>query len=123
VSSRLHKEGSRFRVHYPVPSHPKRSIDIAFTKWRVAVFLDGCFWHGCPLHGTMPKRNAAFWASKIRRNKQRDLMTDALLSNAGWRVVRIWEHEDVSEAVARIQLAVNDLRKTFSEATKETNMC
>jgi len=77
----------------------RRSIDIAFTKAKVAVFLDGCFWHGCPEHGTQPRANADWWDVKLRRNAARDVETDGLLEAAGWRVLRFWEHEP-PEAVA-----------------------
>ncbi|PZF62696.1 very short patch repair endonuclease [Curtobacterium sp. MCBD17_013] len=90
----LHARGLRYRVAYPVPGMARRSIDIAFTKVMVAVFLDGCFWHGCPEHGTHPRANADWWATKLRRNKVRDAETDDVLSSAGWRVLRFWEHED-----------------------------
>jgi DNA mismatch endonuclease (patch repair protein) len=77
----------------------RRSIDIAFTRAKVAVFLDGCFWHGCPEHGTQPRANADWWVTKLRRNMARDVDTDNILESAGWRVLRFWEHE-VPEAVA-----------------------
>lgn len=98
----LHAAGYRFRVVYPVPGNRRRSIDIAFTKAKVAIFVDGCFWHGCPVHGTQPKANSAWWAAKLASNRARDTDTDQLLQNAGWHVVRIWEHEDVDNAVAQI---------------------
>ena len=95
----LHARGFRYRVAYPVPGAARRSIDIAFTKVKVAVFLDGCFWHGCPEHGTHPRANADWWVVKLRRNMARDAETDDLLESAGWRVMRFWEHES-PEAVA-----------------------
>jgi len=79
-----------------------RRADIVFTQERVAVFADGCFWHGCPIHGTWPKRNAAFWQHKIETNKLRDADTDARLAEAGWTVIRVWEHEDPTEAAEGI---------------------
>ncbi len=80
----------------------RRSIDIAFTKAKVAVFIDGCFWHGCPEHGTQPRANADWWAVKLRRNMVRDAETDDLLSLASWRVLRFWEHEDTQSVADRI---------------------
>lgn len=77
-----------------------------FTRAKVAVFVDGCFWHGCPAHRTHPKRNAAFWSDKIDRNRFRDAETDRLLRLAGWRSVRVWEHESVGEAADRVADAV-----------------
>ena len=70
---RLHKAGLRYRVAHPVPGRPRRTIDVAFTRRRIAVFVDGCFWHGCPLHASAPKTNAAFWAAKVAENVARDI--------------------------------------------------
>jgi len=103
---RLHSLGLRYRVHrQPLPG-VRRTADIVFTKARVAVFVDGCFWHGCPEHATSPKTNADWWAAKLSRNVQRDAETDDLLANAGWTVVRVWEHEDPEAAAARVQEAL-----------------
>lgn len=98
----LHARGLRFRVTLPIPGMPRRSIDIAFTRARVAVFVDGCFWHACPEHRTSPTANAAWWATKLQTNQARDLATNTHLASLGWRVVRIWEHEDPATAAARI---------------------
>ena len=94
----LHRAGLRFRVGLPVPGLPRRSIDIAFTRARLAVFVDGCFWHGCPLHKGKPRTNAAFWEAKISGNVARDRDTDARLEEAGWVVLRLWEHVPPAEA-------------------------
>lgn len=99
VRRRLHALGYRFRVAYPVPGLPRRTIDIAFPRQRVAVFVDGCFWHGCPDHGTSPAGNAGWWATKIATNKRRDRDTEEHLVRAGWTVLRTWEHEDVDRVV------------------------
>lgn len=80
--------------------------DIVFAPERVAVFVDGCFWHGCPVHGTWPKHNAKFWREKIETNRRRDADTDHRLEAANWRVIRVWEHEDSDEAADRIALIV-----------------
>jgi len=88
----LHAAGLRFRVVYPVPGNRRRTIDIAFPRRRLAVFVDGCFWHGCPEHGTKPGSNSAWWQEKIRTNRERDRDTDRLLADAGWAVLRLWEH-------------------------------
>jgi DNA mismatch endonuclease (patch repair protein) len=106
LRSALFREGLRFRVHYRTPEVARRSIDVAFIGPRVAVFVDGCFWHGCPQHATWPARNAEFWREKIEANRRRDRQTDALLKAAGWRVIRVWEHEDIDAEVARIRDAV-----------------
>lgn len=104
----LHAQGRRFRVVYPVPGNRRRTIDIAFTRARVAVFVDGCFWHGCPEHGTQPRANSDWWTTKLAANKARDEDTDRLLHEAGWRVVRVWEHEDVVTAVQKVGAALTD---------------
>jgi DNA mismatch endonuclease (patch repair protein) len=82
-------------------------VDIAFMRARVAVFVDGCFWHGCPSHGTVPRKtNAAFWRTKVDANRERDQDTDARLRRAGWRVVRLWEHESPASAATRVERTV-----------------
>lgn len=90
----LHSAGLRYRVAWPVPGQRRRTIDVAFTRARVAVYIDGCFWHGCPLHGTSPKANAAWWAEKIATNQARDADATAQLQELGWTVMRFWEHEN-----------------------------
>lgn len=95
----LHARGLRFRVDYPVL--PRRRADVVFPKHRIAVFIDGCFWHACPEHGTVAKANAAYWASKLTTNKQRDRDTDRRLGEEGWTVLRFWEHEQV-EAIGDV---------------------
>lgn len=99
--------GYRFRVAYPVPRQPRRTIDIAFTRRKIAVFVDGCFWHSCPEHASSPQANSDWWRQKLERNVERDRETDALLAEAGWIVVRVWEHSSVDEAVASVVTAVD----------------
>lgn len=106
----LHAAGLRFRVAYPVPSLPRRSIDIAFTRARVAVFVHGCFWHGCPTHGTQPKANAAWWSAKIARNVDRDEETEAHLLRQGWTTATVWEHEEPERAAERVTRLVYSAR-------------
>lgn len=101
----LHAVGFRFRVNFRLAGS-RRSVDIALTRPRVAVFVDGCFWHGCPIHGTWPKANARFWREKIEANRRRDQDTDRRLTEAGWHVIRIWEHEDFDGAAKRIARVV-----------------
>lgn len=98
----LHGEGLRYRVGTRVPGRPRRTIDIAFTRARLAVFVDGCFWHACPTHGTSPVANAAWWHAKLRRNVDRDQDTDEALAAAGWSVLRIWEHENPRQAASAV---------------------
>ena len=102
----LHAAGFRFRVHYPVPGRPRRTIDIAFTRRRLAIFIDGCFWHGCEQHGVQPKHNADWWAKKLEANRQRDAETDALLLAEGWQVLRLWEHQSVNEQYHIVERAL-----------------
>lgn len=104
----LHKAGFRYRIHYPVPGMPRRSIDIAFPKRRLAVFVDGCFWHGCPDHGTTSRTNTEYWLPKLARNRDRDFETGQHLKAAGWTVVRVWEHETTDEALARVISHLNN---------------
>jgi DNA mismatch endonuclease (patch repair protein) len=90
----------------------RREADLVFRPSRVAVFVDGCFWHGCELHGTWPKSNEAFWRSKIEGNVKRDRETDDVLRAAGWSSVRVWEHEPVDKAADRIQRTVREKLST-----------
>lgn len=98
----LHAMGFRYRVD----TRPLRAFrgraDIVFRAARVAVFIDGCFWHGCPIHGTWPRANAKFWRAKIRANQVRDRTTDRRLIEHGWAVVRCWEHEDLDRRAAHV---------------------
>lgn len=102
----LHARGLRYRVGYPVPGNRRRTIDIAFTRAQVAVFVDGCFWHGCPRHGTAPRANSSWWAEKLAANKSRDEDTTAWLEQEGWQVVRVWECTEVVEAVTTVRAAL-----------------
>jgi DNA mismatch endonuclease (patch repair protein) len=106
----LHRAGLRYRVGVPVPGLRRRTIDIAFTRIKLAVFVDGCFWHGCPEHATWPKANAGWWEAKILKNRSRDRETNVRLQEAGWRVVRIWEHEPPDQAATHLLETVAVLR-------------
>lgn len=108
----LHGRGMRYRVVYPLPGQRRRTIDVAFTKVRVAVFVDGCFWHGCPEHGTKPRSNSEWWRTKLAANRARDDDTDRLMEELGWTVVRIWEHEAVEIAADRVAAAVRQAAGT-----------
>jgi len=99
----LHARGLRYRLHVPLLTKPRRVADIVFSSARVAIFVDGCFWHGCPEHASWPKSNAQFWREKIETNRARDADTDRRLQASGWRVVRIWAHESAGEAARRIE--------------------
>ncbi len=107
LRSHVHQLGLRYRVAArPLPPI-RRTADLVFTRARVAVFLDGCFWHGCPEHHRPSRRNEDFWREKIMQNRERDAETDSLLRQAGWAVVRVWEHENPQEAAGRIARVVS----------------
>lgn len=108
IRSALHASGCRFRVSYPVPDLSRCTIDIAFPGRRVAVFVDGCFWHDCPEHGTRPKTNADRWTAKLEANRARDRRVDEHLRAQGWTALRVWEHEDVPSVCARIRECLAD---------------
>jgi len=97
----LHAMGFRYHVNCCPISGLRSKADIVFSRYRVAVYVDGCYWHNCPTHGTRPKNNASWWAEKLERNRERDHKTAVALRNAGWTVIRIWEHED-SAVAARL---------------------
>lgn len=106
LRSLLHARGLRYRVHLRPLTGYRRTADVVFTRAKVAVYVDGCFWHGCPVHGTWPKRNSDFWRQKIEANVRRDRDTDDALAEAGWVSVRVWEHEDADLAADRIAALV-----------------
>lgn len=102
--------GLRFRVDFPIRPGAGRPVrpDIAFTRLRVAVFVDGCFWHLCPEHSVIPRSNRSYWEPKLARNAERDRQVDERLVAAGWQVVRVWEHEGTDEAAERIRAVLQD---------------
>lgn len=106
VRRRLHAAGLRYRVHTRPLSQLRRTADVSFPRARVAVFVDGCFWHSCPEHGTAPVANGGWWVAKLSKNVARDADTDRRLTDAGWLVVRVWEHEDPVVAADRVAKAV-----------------
>lgn len=112
----LHALGLRYRVQVPVLTKPRRVADIAFGRLRVAVFVDGCFWHGCPQHATWPKANADFWRSKILANRERDRDTDQRLREDGWVVIRAWAHEAPSAVASRVVRIVHARRAVVASA-------
>lgn len=111
LRSSLHRRGLRFRKDSVVRTPTARvRADVVFPAARVAVFVDGCFWHGCPEHQRVPRRNAEYWGPKLQRNAARDHDVNAALVHAGWHVERIWEHEDPSAAAERVERAVRSRR-------------
>ncbi|MEV6987407.1 very short patch repair endonuclease [Sphaerisporangium sp. NPDC051017] len=106
----VHALGLRYRVSVrPLPKI-RRTADLVFSKAKVAVFLDGCFWHGCPEHHTKAATNADYWAEKVVRNRERDAQTDRTLADSGWLVIRVWEHEDPRDAAVHIAEQVRKIR-------------
>ena len=106
----LWRAGLRYRLRPRLPGTP----DLGFAAARVAVFVDGCFWHGCPAHGTQPKRNGEWWSAKLNRNVERDRETDEHLAMLGWEVIRVWEHESPAAAAQRIEARVRAPRLSAS---------
>lgn len=113
VRSMLHARGLRYRVHYRPDPLLRRTADIVFTRRRVAVFIDGCFWHACPEHFVMPRANSDYWVPKIARNQRRDVETNTALQAAGWTVLRFWEHQRPSEVVEMILIATADASRGY----------
>lgn len=114
LRSSLHRAGLRFRRDYPirVPGRRPIRVDVAFTHARVAVFVDGCFWHSCPEHSNMPRANRSYWEPKLARNVQRDAQADAELAELGWHAIRVWEHERPTDAAQRVRKVLAELTTT-----------
>ncbi|KJK55182.1 DNA mismatch repair protein Vsr [Saccharothrix sp. ST-888] len=98
----LHAQGLRYRVAARPLPHLRRTADIVFGPTKVAVFIDGCYWHGCPTHYVPPKTNQGYWSEKVVRNMERDRDTDSQLTEAGWLVLRFWEHEPSDLCASKI---------------------
>jgi DNA mismatch endonuclease, patch repair protein len=111
LRSCLHALGLRYRVSVRPVSSIRRTADVVFSSVRVAVFVDGCYWHGCPAHYRPAKRNTEFWTEKIETNRRRDFETDRLLEEAGWAVIRVWEHEDPLTAAQGVAEVVRTKRE------------
>lgn len=116
----LHGRGMRYRLHRRPLTTVRREADIVFGPAKVAVFVDGCFWHGCPKHATWPKSNDQFWRDKIEGNQRRDRDTDQRLAEAGWIPLRIWEHETAKEAADRVQATVMARRSSATRSAGTT---
>lgn len=105
IRRELWRMGLRYRVQYG-----RERVDIAFPKEKVALFVDGCFWHSCPVHGHMPKSNTAYWVPKLEKNVERDMAKDIRLRQDGWSVLHFWEHEvddDAASCAQRIAMAIS----------------
>lgn len=115
----LHARGFRYWVDRAPLRGLRRRADLVFPGPRVAVFIDGCFWHGCPEHGQRPtKSNTEYWRNKIDRNAAKDLETDRLLSSADWLVIRVWEHEDAEKVADYVAHAVKHRRQHLNRSGK-----
>lgn len=114
IRKELFRLGYRYRVNVTIKIERRVTPDIVVKKLKLAVYIDGCFWHGCPEHGTRPKENAEFWSKKIRDNQERDQMSTKLLVSKGWSVLRFWEHEDAATVAAEIGRKIDELRKEVS---------
>jgi DNA mismatch endonuclease (patch repair protein) len=111
LRSELHRRGLRFRKHVSIVTPGLRvRPDVVFTRQRLVVFVDGCFWHGCPEHGSKPRSNVTYWEAKLARNRARDQRVADGLRTDGWRVIRVWEHEAVGPAATSIASALNEIR-------------
>lgn len=106
----LYRNGLRYRVNYEILKKPRRVADVAFPGLKIALFVDGCFWHGCPEHATWPKQNAEFWSQKIRANRLRDADTNSRLLDIGWTVLRFWEHESPIKVTETVVQTVAEAR-------------
>lgn len=102
VRRKLHAQGVRYRVDAKLLPGKRIRGDIVWRGRKIVVFMDGCFWHGCPLHSTTPRKNREWWIQKLSQNRIRDRSTDLLLKEAGWTVLRFWEHEDTDKVVETI---------------------
>jgi DNA mismatch endonuclease (patch repair protein) len=121
LRSLLHQAGLRFRRDHPVVACGRRvRVDIAFTKQRIAVFVDGCFWHCCPAHGQLPKANESYWHPKLARNVERDREVDHALQAAGWKVMRFWEHTPSCEAAETITRIMSEMRTHAKQDARGT---
>jgi DNA mismatch endonuclease, patch repair protein len=115
VRTLLHAKGLRYFVDRAPVARSGRRADILFPRLRIAVYIDGCFWHTCPLHGTTPKSNTAWWIAKLATNRKRDRENDELLATEGWAVLRYWEHEDPITVADKIEAVVASTRSKRSE--------
>jgi DNA mismatch endonuclease (patch repair protein) len=116
LRSALHCLGLRFRVHRSIIPGQTRTVDIVLSGARVAVFVDGCFWHSCPRHKSLPKTNRGWWQTKLAANAARDRQSDRILRQLGWRVIRVWEHEDANRAAQRVLTAVSSTSRFHTRA-------
>ena len=113
----LFRKGLRYRINFEVSKKPRRTADIAFPSLKIAIFVDGCFWHGCPIHASWPKQNAELWRRKIEANRARDIDTNIRLEAAGWTVLRFWRHESPGRAAEVVLEHVAAIRASRHQYT------
>lgn len=119
IRRRLHAAGLRYRVDFaPLADDQRHRADIVFTRRRIAVFIDGCFWHGCPTHYVAPRANSEYWSAKVARNTERDAETNARLAAAGWVVLRFWEHEPAADVAAAVIGVVSAGASAYASARR-----
>jgi DNA mismatch endonuclease, patch repair protein len=119
LRSELHRRGRRYRTDLRFQAQDRYvRPDIVFTRSRVAVFVDGCFWHRCPKHASDPRSNIEFWQSKFDANLRRDRADDAALQRAGWTVVRVWAHEEAGDAADRVEAELTAVSATTEDRRK-----
>ena len=106
LRSALHRRGLRYRLNQSVAVDSRARPDIIFSRAKIAVYVDGCFWHRCPIHGSIPRTNRTWWIEKLDANVERDRRHDSELRDSGWLVIRVWEHEDPESAADRIETAL-----------------
>ncbi|MET4924324.1 very short patch repair endonuclease [Streptomyces sp. PSRA5] len=106
----VHAQGLRYRVATRPLAGLRRTADLVFRPAKVAVFIDGCYWHGCPEHYVAPRTNSGYWSTKVAGNIARDRDTDQRLSEAGWSILRFWEHESPDDCALKITQTVTRLR-------------
>lgn len=111
VRRELFRRGLRFRIDRPLAVNGRRKADITFSRLRIVVFVNGCFWHACRSHASWPKRNADWWQNKLVENQRRDVATYKALRRAGWTVVKVWEHEQPVRAADRIERVVRQAQR------------
>ena len=121
VRSAVHRRGLRYRVAVRPQPELRRTADLVFRKTKIAVFIDGCFWHGCPDHHTQPTANREYWSAKISGNIKRDKETNLYLKKSGWTVLRFWEHEDPETVADQVERSVRAAQQPSKPADQPSD--
>jgi len=123
LRSELHRRGMRFRIHLAISiCGSKVRPDVVFTRQRLAVFVDGCFWHCCPEHGVMPRHNSKYWVEKFARNRRRDAKVNQELATSDWSVMRLWEHLPITAAADIVAAALSTNTHEIGESLSGTRI-